>query len=162
MKQFFIHFMLLLVSLFFIELYNPVQNAIIIPYTEAIAHVTAWLIHFFDKRAVFKGIEIIDSTSGFAVSIQAGCNGVEASLVLIAAILAFPAAWKAKLIGIVMGFLCVQVLNILRIISLFYLGQWNLAVFEWAHLYIWQALIMVDVLVVFLIWLKLSKHYLHL
>jgi len=27
-------------------------------------------------------------------------------------------------------------------------------VFEWAHLYVWQALIMLDVLVVWLIWVR--------
>ena len=41
-----------------------------------------------------------------------------------------------------------------RIISLFYLGQWNMTAFEWAHLYIWQALIMLDVLIVWLIWVR--------
>ncbi len=53
-----------------------------------------------------------------------------------------------------------ELLNIVRIISLFYLGQWNQDVFEWAHLYIWQALIMLDVLIVFLLWLRLlpAKH----
>ena len=39
-------------------------------------------------------------------------------------------------------------------ISLFYLGQWNLDVFEWAHLYVWQALIMLDVLIVWLVWVR--------
>ena len=51
-------------------------------------------------------------------------------------------------IGLVAGVVAVQGLNIIRIISLFYLGQWNREVFEWAHLYVWQALIMLDVLVV--------------
>ena len=27
--------------------------------------------------------------------------------------------------------------------------------FEWAHLYVWQALIMLDVLVVWLVWVRL-------
>jgi hypothetical protein len=40
-------------------------------------------------------------------------------------------------------------------VSLFYIGQWNLAVFEWAHLYAWQALIMLDALIVWLLWLRL-------
>ena len=41
------------------------------------------------------------------------------------------------------------------IISLFYLGQWNMTAFvQWAHLYIWQALIMLDVLIVWLIWVR--------
>lgn len=45
-------------------------------------------------------------------------------------------------------------LNIVRIISLFYLGQWNYTVFEWFHLYLWPMLIMIDVLVVFAIYLQ--------
>ena len=48
----------------------------------------------------------------------------------------------------------VQVANILRIISLFYLGQWRMDAFEFAHLYLWQGLIMLDVLVVWLIWVR--------
>ena len=59
-----------------------------------------------------------------------------------------------KLVGITVGMLTVQLLNLARIISLFYLGQWNKTVFEWAHLYLWQALIMLDVLFVFLLWLR--------
>ena len=39
-------------------------------------------------------------------------------------------------------------------ISLFYIGQWDFAVFEWAHQYVWQALIMLDVLIVWLIWVR--------
>lgn len=42
----------------------------------------------------------------------------------------------------------------LRVISLFYIGQWSVAVFEWAHLYLWQALIMLDVLIVWMIWIR--------
>ena len=47
-----------------------------------------------------------------------------------------------------------QLLNVVRVISLFYIGQWDFAVFEWAHQYVWQALIMLDVLVVWLIWVR--------
>ena len=42
----------------------------------------------------------------------------------------------------------------MRIISLFYLGQWNQVWFDWFHLYLWQALIVLDALVAFLIWLR--------
>jgi exosortase H (IPTLxxWG-CTERM-specific) len=97
---------------------------------------------------------LFDSRSGFSVSIEAGCNGVEATIVLVAAMMAFPAGWRMKLLGIVIGFLAIQFMNLLRIISLYYLGQWNMQAFEWAHLYIWQSLIILDVLVVFLIWLR--------
>ena len=45
---------------------------------------------------------------------------------------------------------------IARVISVLYLGQWNKDVFEWAHLYVWQALIMLDVLVVWVIGVGLA------
>ena len=97
--------------------------------------------------------------TGFGVSIEAGCNGVEAMIVLLAAIMAFPSSFKAKLWGLGLGFLAVQSVNLLRIVSLFFLGQWNYKVFEFAHLYMWQALIMLDVLVVWLLWMRyVAKH----
>ena len=40
------------------------------------------------------------------------------------------------------GFIFVQALNIVRIISLFYLDQWNYTVFEWFHPYLWPVLLM--------------------
>ena len=68
--------------------------------------------------------------------------------------LAFPATWKYRVIGIVAGLIAVQTLNVVRVISLFYLGQSSVKAFEWAHLYLWQALIMLDVLIVWLIWIR--------
>ncbi len=32
--------------------------------------------------------------------------------------------------------------------------QWDIRVFEWAHLYVWQALIMLDVMIVWLLWVR--------
>ncbi|MEE9355478.1 MAG: exosortase H [Methylococcaceae bacterium] len=152
-------FLILQTGLFIAEMTQSIQSAMIIPFTENIAHFCAWLIKLFDESAVSQGIVLRSLENGFAVAIEAGCNGVEASLILTAAMLAFPTSWIFKLFGILAGFLAVQVFNIARIISLFYLGQWNLEVFEWAHLYVWQALIMLDVLIVFLLWLRyLSRH----
>ncbi|MEE9345270.1 MAG: exosortase H [Methylococcales bacterium] len=154
MLRFFIIFVIIQGVLFTLELLQPVREFFVIPFTEVIAHASAWVVQLFDSNVISHGILLQDSKTGFAVSIESGCNGIEAALVLIAAILAYPAPWKHKLIGLVAGLLTIQILNLIRIISLFYLGQWNQQVFEWAHLYVWQGLIMLDALVVFLIWLR--------
>ena len=154
MARFFVLFTLLVVSLFTLEVRPWGQSRLVQPWTTGIADVSAWLMQSFDDGVRSQGKLIWDQETGFAVSIEAGCNGVEAAIILIAAILAFTAPWRQRLIGIALGVTTVQVLNILRIISLFYLGQWNKTVFEWAHLYVWQALIMLDVLLVFLVWLR--------
>lgn len=53
-----------------------------------------------------------------------------------------PRIGEHKIIAIVAGFIFVQALNIVRIISLFYLDQWNYTVFEWFHPYLWPVLLM--------------------
>ena len=155
MLRFFILFVVILVALFAAELTPPVQSAVVLPWTEALARISAGLITLFDSHVVAFGKILQNTTNGFAVSIEAGCNGIEAAIVLIAAMLAFPAPWKHRVIGIFTGLFAVQVLNIVRVISLFYIGQWNMKVFEWAHLYLWQALIMLDVLLVWLVWIRM-------
>jgi len=154
MLRFFLLFVVLLAVLFGLELTPWVQDWFVIPWTNALARISTWIVTLFDGNVVATGKVMRSNSNGFAVSIEAGCNGVEATLVLLAAMLAFPAPWKHKAVGLVIGILAVQLLNILRVISLFYLGQWNYEVFEWAHLYVWQALIMLDVLVVWLIWVR--------
>ncbi len=154
MYKFIFIFMTCLLVLFTIELLNPVQAAVIQPFTAGLAWVSASVILPFDDTVISTGRILRDSVTGFAVSIESGCNGVEASIVLIAGVLAFPATWSQRVIAIVLGFAAIQGLNILRIISLFYLGQWNFDIFEWTHLYLWPVLIMLDVLLVFAIYLR--------
>ena len=155
MVRFFILFVVILVALFAAELTPPVQSAVVLPWTAGLAHLSAGLIALFDAQVASHGKILQSTANGFAVSIEAGCNGIEAAIVLIAAMLAFPAPWKHRVIGILAGLSAVQVLNIVRVISLFYIGQWSVKAFEWAHLYLWQALIMLDVLVVWLIWIRM-------
>ena len=154
MIRFFILFTVLLVSLFTLEILQPVETHVILPFTSFIADVSVWIVTLFDDNVVAISNIIRDRTTGFGVRIERGCNGVEALIILFAAIFAFPAPIKSKLIGFVIGFFAIQSLNLVRIISLFYLGQWNQVAFEWFHLYLWQALIILDALVVWLIWLR--------
>ncbi len=154
MQRFALIFTALLLGLFTIELLEPVQAAVIQPFTGWLADVSAAIMLPLDEHVRASGRIISHTQTGFAVSIEAGCNGVEAAIVLIAGILAFPAPLKGKVVAIVLGFLAIQVMNILRIISLFYLGQWNLEIFSFTHLYLWPVLIMLDVLVVFILYLR--------
>jgi exosortase H (IPTLxxWG-CTERM-specific) len=159
MARFLLTFGGVLIGLFTIEMLKPVQETIIQPFTGLLAMLSTAIILPFDDSVIAQGKVLRDAATGFAVSIEAGCNGIEAAIVLIAGIMAFPARATHKLVAISAGFIFVQALNIVRIISLFYLGQWNYSVFEWFHLYLWPVLIMLDVLVVFALYLSwLGRH----
>jgi exosortase H (IPTLxxWG-CTERM-specific) len=152
--RFFILFLVLQAAMFGAELTPWSQQYFVAPWTDTLASFSAWLVTLFDPNVAASGKILRNTVNGFAVSIESGCNGVEATIVLVAAILAFPAPSRHRLIGLAAGIAAVQGLNVIRVISLFYLGQWDIGVFEWAHLYVWQALIMLDVLIVWLIWVR--------
>lgn len=155
MIKFFIYFVIIQFFLFTMEQLMTIRQLIIIPFTQFIAQISVWFVHLFDQNVVSSGTVLQHLSSGFSVSIESGCNGIEALIVLISAILVFPTTWKFKLKGIIIGFFAVELLNIIRIITLFYIGQWNQEVFNWAHLYIWEALIMLDILIIFIWWIRM-------
>lgn len=154
MKQFLVGFLVLQTILFALEMLTITQTYVILPWTSFLAWLSAGLLSLLDPHVAASGKVIASTLKPFAISIEPGCNGVEAMIILIAAITVFPATWGERLKGLAWGLIAIQGLNLVRIISLFYLGQWNETWFEWAHLYLWQALIMLDALVVFLIWVR--------
>ena len=154
MLRFFLIFLAWQMSLFGLNMLGWVQQHLVLPWTALLARVCAHLVLWFDTTAAAAGKVLWNTVSGFGVSIEPGCNGIEACIVLFAAIMAYPASWRHKVIGIVAGFAAVQGVNVLRVISLFYLGQWRTDVFNFAHEYLWQGPIMLDVLVVWLLWVR--------
>lgn len=154
MVRFFAIFLLVLLGLFLVELTPPVQRLIVLPWTGLLASASAFLVRLVDPNVLSHGSVLQDMRSGAGISIEAGCNGVEACIMLAAALFAYPAALRARMTGLLVGSVAIQLVNLVRIISLFYLVQWSVPAFEFAHLYLWQALIMLDVLVVWLVWLR--------
>lgn len=150
---FWIRFLIIQALLFGAEMLTSVQRLAIEPFNHFLASLSAGLMQVFDASVYARDGIIWNTHTLFGIEILAGCNAVEASILLIAAILAFPAPWRHKLKGLAYGLLALHLLNLVRIISLFYLGQWSDKAFEWAHLYIWQALIMLDAVVVWLLWM---------
>jgi len=152
MLQFIVVFAFFLIALFRIDMLDGVQQWVAEPWSAWLALAGGQCMAWLDADVAQQGRVLMSRATGFSVSIEAGCNGIEATIVLIAGVLAFPSGWMQKVWGIVAGFVAVQAVNLLRIVSLYYIGKWNMAAFEFAHLYLWQALIMLDVLLVWLLW----------
>lgn len=154
MFRFLAIFMLVLLALFLAELTPPVQRTIVVPWTGFLASASAFIVRLFDASVLSHGNALQDMRTGGGITIEAGCNGVEAVIMLAAAVFAYPARFRARMTGLLIGAVAIQLLNLVRIISLYYLVLWSVPAFEFAHLYLWQALIMLDVLVVWLVWLR--------
>jgi exosortase/archaeosortase family protein len=87
-----------------------------------------------------------------AVDIRGGCNGHEAVVFVCAAMLAFHAPMRKRLIGSAAAAIILEGLNIIRIDSLFLLGVYHRNIFETFHLAVWQTLMFGAAVLLFLIW----------
>jgi len=87
-----------------------------------------------------------------SVNIAHGCDAIEPIALFVAAVIAFPAPWRTKLPGLLIGTLVLTALNIVRIISLFYVGIWKPTWFNLMHEDVWQPAFIVLSLFFWVVW----------
>ena len=87
-----------------------------------------------------------------SVRVSKGCDGLTASIIYVAAVIAFRAELRAKVLGALGGFLAIQVFNVLRVMALFLTLLYFPAYFEDMHVYIMQALVIAFGAVVWFFW----------
>ena len=93
------------------------------------------------------------SVNGFALEIIDECTAVFSSIVYSACVLAYPTTLKNKGLGIAFGVPSLYAINIFRLIVLALVGISYPGMFEFVHVYLWQASFIIFVVVVFLLWL---------
>jgi exosortase H (IPTLxxWG-CTERM-specific) len=147
---FLVKFFGILVAAYLLIAWNPVNDNVIVPFTTGIARVSGATLDAMGQDVTTTGTVV--ASSRFAVNINNGCNGVEAMLILLASIVAFPATAKARLTGLAIGALVVQILNLVRIVSLYLLGAYQPKLFDVAHTAVWQIVIIAAAILFFLHW----------
>jgi len=143
-------FMVLLVVFYLIVASRPVNDYVIVPFTTGIAAASGVVLRAIGEPAIVAGTEIRSGT--FGVNIENGCNGVETALLLAAAVLAFPAGWRQRLFGFLLGFAAIQVVNLIRVVSLVWIGRHRPALFDSSHTVIWQSAVVLFGVLLFLLW----------
>ena len=87
------------------------------------------------------------------------CTGIFEALIFLAAVLAYPTTWGKKFIGIGLGVPILYAFNVLRILVLLEVGCHWIALFDFMHLYFWQATLILMITSVWLLWiLKVVRH----
>ncbi len=92
------------------------------------------------------------SSSRFALSLGKGCDAVPSSLLVIAAIAALPASIRARLVGLAIILLLMQMLNLIRVVILFLIGAYWPGLFESAHLDIWPPIFVIFAVGCWTVW----------
>jgi exosortase H (IPTLxxWG-CTERM-specific) len=139
-----------LLAAYLLIAWNPVNDRVIVPFTEQIARMSGFLLNAMGEEVTVRGTLV--ASPRFAVNINNGCNGVEAMLILLACIVAFPASLRARVTGLLLGALAVQILNAVRILTLYLLGAYHPRLFDVFHTAVWQIVIILVAIGFFLVW----------
>jgi exosortase H (IPTLxxWG-CTERM-specific) len=151
--RFLILFLTILGISFTVVALRPVNDSLVVPYTAFIARVSGAVLRLFGESMTVSGCVV--SSPRFAVTIFNGCNGLITSLIFVSGVLAFPARWWAKALGVVGGLLAIQLINLVRIVSLFYIGVFFPELFNDAHTSIWQSIVIVAGVGLWIAWARL-------
>lgn len=126
-----------------------IDENILLPYTRWITVLSATLLHEIGFEVIADGTML--KSGGFAVEIRKGCDGVEATLILLAAFLAYPFRWRRRLQGLLSGGLLIFLLNLIRILVLYWLGQsGRVEAFRLVHTYVAQFAVIAGAMVLWL------------
>jgi len=156
-KRFAITYLILMGGFFFLIGFTPFQKIFDINgvYTQGVVAATARLLGIMGVQCAYQGSII--QLPAISLDVKFGCNGLEAVMIYSVAVLAFPASWRKKLLGIAAGFVVIQVVNILRIAGLGYSGMHFPGMFEYIHIYVAQGMMIAVSLGVFFLYLNYAR-----
>ena len=98
---------------------------------------------------------IFVSVDSFSVKVITECSAIFISILFFSFVLAYPTSWKKKAIGLLFGIPILFAVNILRLVVVFITGMIHPDFFEYMHLYFWQIILIIFVLILCLAWLRL-------
>jgi len=81
---------------------------------------------------------------------------MEGIIILVAAILAFPAGIRSKIFGLLGGVFVLYILNLFRIAGLYYILRYKPVWFDLMHIYVGQTIIIFMAFIYFIAWLNLQ------
>ena len=132
------------------------SEAAIVSLQNGIAHVTSFVLNLLGNRTWV--IEHTVTASRFSITIVTACTGLFMTAVFLSAVVAYPARFLAKLIGLTLGIVGIFTINIVRLVSLFYIGVYWPSFLEQAHLLVWPSLLIVFSLFLWLFWAGKVTH----
>ncbi len=121
-------------------------------YLELNARLSGMIANLLGSAVTVDGSTI--TSVDFAVEVRRGCDAIQPAAIFLSGVLSFPANMKARLIGALTGTIFIFCINIVRIVSLFYIGVHYPDLFELMHVEVWQVGFIFLALLLWIVWLR--------
>lgn len=122
--------------------------------TELVTNQTSFLLNVFGEGTYTKekisepAISVLNN-SGVVMSVYEGCNGINILIVFVSFLFAFGGSAKSMAWFIPVGVFFIHLANLLRVMLLFFIAEYQSQFFYYAHKYVLTAFLY---LIVFILW----------
>lgn len=142
-----------LLGLFYGFVHTPANaTAAFRPYLALLARTVGGILALFGYDITVA--ETTVHSPQFSMEIVRGCDAIEPIAIYLAAVLASPVGVWPKLPGILIGSAGLLLINLLRIVSLFYIGIHYRSLFDMLHEQVWQMVFIVLAIAFWAVWVQ--------
>ena len=145
----------LLMALLYGLLLVPACEQLLLAYLQLNAWLANAILNLLGQGSHVSGVTI--SSPKFAMAIRRGCDAVEPTWLLCAAMISFPAPLRHKLWGMLAAIVLLQVMNLVRIITLYWIGIHLPGFFNPAHMELWPTAFIAVAIAFFIGWREKSQ-----
>lgn len=154
LRNFIFRYFFLMAVVFFVLSYKPFLDIFDLNrvYSEVVVFFTSIALDLINLPYSCTGILI--HLPNLSLKVEFGCNGLEAVFIYSAGVLAYPASFKSKIVGVAAGFFVIQLFNIVRIAVLAYSAVYYKELFDIIHIYVAQGIMIAASLAIFIVYLN--------
>jgi len=116
----------------------------------SLALVTSRFLNLFGQNTVVVNTTV--QSEIFGISVVTACTGLFTTGLFVIAVLAFPALWWRKLVGVGIGVFGIYAVNVIRLVTLYFIGVELPGFLDQAHQLVWQSLLIVIAVALWLYW----------
>jgi exosortase/archaeosortase family protein len=118
------------------------------------ARMAGGLLHLFDAGVHVVGVEIVGRTT---LTVAKNCDAMDINILFAAAVVAFPARWSRRAVGLALGLPALALVNIIRIATLYFVELRAPAAFEVVHAEVWPLALVALAVAAFLVWSRWAE-----
>jgi exosortase H (IPTLxxWG-CTERM-specific) len=115
-------------------------------YLRAYAATSGAVLRWFDPSVNVYGQDIVGR---YAIRIVRTCDAMDVQILFVCAVLAWPTGWRKRALVAAGGAAALFVINIVRICSLYYVGLRRPSWFDFVHLELWPAIMVIGAVAAF-------------
>jgi exosortase H (IPTLxxWG-CTERM-specific) len=117
------------------------------------ARLCSAILNLFGQKNHVNGFTLWSGDKS-VLSVIPACTGLEFLCLFAAAVIVFPVPSSKKILGMLVGIALLNALNLLRIVSLYFIGIHYPAVFDIFHEEIWGMVLIIASISLFISWIR--------